>query len=359
MNRVFNFSAGPATLPLEVLQEVHNEFLDYKGSGMSIIESSHRSPQYDEINDSCMALAKEIFGLGDDYHVIFMGGGASTQFAMIPMNFLTPGTTAAYVNTGVWAKKAIKEAKSIGKVHVAASSEDKNFGYIPKKIDVPKDAVYLHLTSNNTIFGTQYQTFPEVSVPLICDMSSDIASRVHDFTKFDLIYAGAQKNIGPAGATLILISDKMLQKCNENVPTMLSYKTHADKKSLFNTPPVFGVYIMKLVFEWIKKQGGLAAIEKANLAKKERVYQMIDLYPDYYKGTVVPEDRSWMNITFRLPSEALEKKFIAEAKENKMSGLKGHRDVGGIRVSTYNAMPLAGIDCLVQFMEQFKKDNPA
>lgn len=359
MNRVFNFSAGPATLPLEVLQIAHDEFFDYKGSGMSIIESSHRSPQYDEINESCIALTREIFGLGDDYHVLFMGGGASTQFAMVPMNFLLPGTTAAYINTGVWSKKAIKEAKNIGNVHIAATSEDTNFNYIPKELDVPSNAVYLHLTSNNTIFGTQYQKFPEVSVPLVCDMSSDIGSRVHDFTKFDLIYAGAQKNIGPAGATLIIISDKMLQKCNENVPTMLSYQTHAKKKSLFNTPPVFSIYIMKLVFEWIKKQGGLAAVEKVNLAKQERVYQMLDLYPDYYKGTVVPEDRSWMNITFRLPNEELEKKFIAEAKENKMSGLKGHRDVGGIRVSTYNAMSLEGIDCLVGFMEQFKKDNPA
>lgn len=358
-NRIFNFSAGPATLPLEVLKIVQDEFLDYKGSGMSIIESSHRSPQYDEINESCMALFRELLGLDDSFHVMFLGGGASTQFAMIPMNFLKPGTTAAYVDTGTWAAKAIKEAQKIGMVEVVASTKESNYDHIPTGFDIPSDAEYLHLTSNNTIFGTQFQSFPESDIPLICDMSSDIASRRHDFSKFDMIYAGAQKNLGPAGVTIVIMSDRFLDKCNENVPTMCYYKTHAEKKSLFNTPPVFSIYVVKLVLEWIKNRGGIEAVEKDNVAKKECIYQLIDLCPDYFKGTVQTDSRSWMNITFRLPNEELEKKFIAEAKSSGMSGLKGHRSVGGIRVSTYNAMPKEGIDTLVKFMESFKQANPA
>ncbi|KAA3634039.1 MAG: 3-phosphoserine/phosphohydroxythreonine transaminase [Calditrichaeota bacterium] len=359
MGRIYNFSAGPATLPLDVLKQAQEEFLDYKGSGMSLIESSHRSPQYDEVNETTMALFKEIMGLDDSYHVLFMGGGASTQFALIPMNFLSKDKTAAYVDTGAWAKKAAKEAKLFGTVHSAASSADANYDHIPQAFDIPSEAVYAHFTSNNTIFGTQYQSFPDCPVPMVCDMSSDILSRRHDFSKFDLIYAGAQKNLGPAGATVVILKDELLQKANEGLPTMFAYKTHANKKSLFNTPPVFPIYIVKLVLEWIKKSGGLEAIEKANFAKKERIYQLIDLHPDYFKGTVKPDSRSWMNITMRLPNEDLEKKFISEAKAAGMSGLKGHRDVGGIRVSTYNAMPKEGIDTLAQFMEDFKSKNPA
>lgn len=360
MSRIFNFSAGPATLPFEVLEIAQKEFLDYKGSGMSLIESSHRSPEYDEINDSCIALFHEILGLDDSFQVVFLGGGASTQFAMIPMNFLTKDKTAAYVDTGAWSSKAIKEAKLFGNVHIAASSKESSYDHIPKEFDIPSNTAYVHLTSNNTIFGTQYQSFPDCGdVPMVCDMSSDIASRRRDFSKFDIIYAGAQKNLGPAGVTVVIISDKMLQKANEGLPTMLTYKTHVEKKSLFNTPPVFSIYIVRLVLEWIKKNGGIEGIEKANLAKQERIYQMMDLYPDYFKGTVKPDSRSWMNITMRLPNEDLEKKFIAEAKAAGMSGLKGHRSVGGIRVSTYNAMPIEGIDKLAQFMDDFKKNNPA
>ena len=357
--RTINFNAGPAALPLDVLKTAQAEFLDYRGTGMSVLEISHRSAEYDEINDAVPVLVRELLGLSDDYHVAFMGGGASTQFATIPMNFLAAGKTACYADTGAWSNKAIKESKKLGKTEVVASSKDDNYTFIPD-IDlskVPSDAAYLHVTSNNTIHGTQYHSFPKLSVPLICDMSSDIASRRLDYKAFDMIYAGAQKNIGPAGATLVIIKDSLLQKCSDAIPTMLNYKTHAEQKSVYNTPPVFAVYLIRLVLEWVKKQGGLQAIEKVNNAKQERVYQMMDLHPDFYRGTARQQDRSWMNLTMRLPSEELEKKFISEAKAAGMVGLKGHRSVGGIRVSSYNAVPLAGIDKLVAFMEKFRKAN--
>lgn len=358
--RVINFNPGPAALPLDVLKKVQAEFLDYRGTGMSVLEISHRSAEYDEINDATPVLVRELLGLSDDYQVVFMGGGASTQFATIPMNFLAQGKTACYSDTGEWASKAIKEAKKIGKTEVVASSKEDKYTLIPE-IDaskLPSDAAYLHVTSNNTIHGTQMHAFPKPKgVPLICDMSSDIASRRLDFKAFDMIYAGAQKNIGPAGVTLVIVKDNLLQKCSETIPTMLNYKTHADKKSVYNTPPVFAIYIMRLVLEWVKAQGGLAAIEKTNNAKQERVYQMMDLHPDFYRGTARAKDRSWMNLTMRLPSEELEKKFVSEAKAQGMVGLKGHRSVGGIRVSLYNAVPLAGVDKLVAFMEKFRKAN--
>lgn len=357
-HRIYNFNPGPATLPLDVLKTVQQELLDYRGTGMSVMEISHRSAEYDDINDTCMALFREILGLDDSYHVLFMGGGASTQFALIPINFLAEGKTGAYVDTGEWAGRAIKEAGKIGKVHVAGSSKESNYDHIPAKLDIPKGAAYLHLTSNNTIFGTQYQSFPDSGgIPLICDMSSDIASRCHDFTKFDMIYAGAQKNLGPAGVTVVIIKQSLVEKCAAGKPTIFTYKTHADKKSLYNTPPAFSVYIVKLVLEWVKKQGGLKAVEKVNQAKKDCIYRLMDKYPDYYRGTVKPDSRSWMNITLRLPSEELEKKFISEAKAAGMGGLKGHRSVGGIRVSLYNAMPLEGAEKLAGFMEEFKKKN--
>jgi len=359
-NRVFNFNPGPSTLPLEVLKIVQEELLDYRGTGMSIIESSHRSPEFDEINNQAMALAKEILGLGDNYKVLFMTGGASTQFALIPLNFLNQGQVGAYVDTGSWSNKAIKEAEIIGKAHLAASSKADNYTYIPKMSDIkyPDNAAYLHITSNNTIKGTQYHQFPDTgNVPLICDMSSDIASRRLDYKKFSLIYAGAQKNLGPAGVTLVIIREDLLAKCKDGLPTMFSYKTHAEKDSLYNTPPAFGIYVMKLVFEWIKKQGGLAAVEKVNQAKKDAIYSVIDKYPDYYKGTVKPDSRSWMNLTLRLPNEDLEKKLIGDAKKAGFIGLKGHRSVGGVRVSLYNAMPLEGAKKLAEFMEAFKNAN--
>jgi phosphoserine aminotransferase len=358
--RVFNFNAGPSTLPLDVLKIVREELLDYRGTGMSIMESSHRAPEFDEVNNSAMALAKELFALGDKYHVLFLTGGASTQFAMIPMNFLGNGQVGAYVDTGTWSTKAIKEAGILGNMHLAASSKEEGFTRVPKpgEIAYPDNTAYLHITSNNTIKGTQYHQFPDTGdVPLMCDMSSDIASRKIDFSRFSLVYAGAQKNLGPAGVTLAIIRDDLLAKCKDGLPSMFSYKTHAAKNSLYNTPPCFAIYIMKLVMEWVKNQGGVEAVEKINIAKKDIIYRLIDQYPDFYKGTVEPDSRSWMNVTMRLPSEDLEKKLIADGKAAGFVGLKGHRSVGGVRISMYNAMPLEGVEKLADFMERFRKAN--
>ena len=359
-NRVFNFNPGPSTLPLDVLKIVQAELLDYKGTGMSIMESSHRAAEYEEINNQAMALTKELMGLDGSYKVLFLGGGASTQFAMIPLNFLGEGQVGAYVDTGTWSSKAIKEASIIGTAHQAASSKDAGYKFIPKQKDIhiPDNAAYLHITTNNTIKGTQYHYVPDPgSIPLIADMSSDICSRTFDFKKFDMFYAGAQKNLGPSGVTMVVIKDSLLAKCKDGNPTMFDYRIHAEKDSLYNTPPSFGVYIVKLVLEWIKKQGGLKAVEKVNRDKKDAVYGVIDKHPDYFKGTADKDSRSWMNITLRLPSEDLEKKFIAEAKSKGMVGLKGHRSVGGIRVSLYNAMTLEGAQAVARFMEDFKKAN--
>jgi phosphoserine aminotransferase len=358
--RVFNFNPGPAVLPLEVLEIIKADIPDYKGTGMSVMEISHRSKDFEEINNAAMALMRELMGLGENYKVLFLGGGASTQFAMIPMNFLPQGKTAAYVDTGSWSNKAVKEGKLLGQVHVAASTKDINYTKLPKIADIkfPADAAFLHITSNETIHGNQFAEFPETgNVPLICDMSSDFLSRRRDFGKFSVIYAGAQKNIGPAGVTVIIMREEMLAKCKDGNPTMFDYRTHAKENSLYNTPPAFGIYVVRLVLEWVKKQGGLQAIEKVNCAKKDRIYGVMDAHPDYYKGTVDKGSRSWMNITMRLPSEDLEAKFIAEAKGKGFIGLKGHRSVGGIRVSLYNAMTIDGANQLADFMEAFKKAN--
>lgn len=358
--RIFNFNPGPATLPLEVLEIMQGELLDYRGTGMSVLEISHRSPEYDEINTGAETLIKELMGLGDDYRVLFMTGGASTQFAIIPMNFLAGGKTGAYVDTGTWSTKAIKEAELIGKMHLAASSKDQSYSRIPglNEIDLPKDAAYLHITTNNTIKGTQWHEFPDTgNVPLIADMSSDVLSHRVDFSKFAMIYAGAQKNLGPAGVTVVVIRKDMIEKTDESLPTMFRYTTYAGKDSLYNTPPVVAVYALKLVLEWIKKQGGLAAVEKTNRAKQERIYQLMDLHPEFFRGTAEPRSRSWMNATMRLPSEDLEKQLISEAKAAGFGGLKGHRSVGGIRVSMYNAMTLEGVQKLADFMLEFQKKH--
>ena len=359
-NRVFNFNPGPAAIPLDVLKIIQEELLDYRGTGMSIMESSHRAAEFDEINETTMSLVRELMGLDEKYHVLFMTGGASTQFALIPMNFLPEDQVGAYVDTGSWSSKAVKECQILGKMHLAASSKGDNYRRIPKpeEIKFPGNAAYLHITSNNTIKGTQWHWWPEKSkTPLICDMSSDIMSRNLDFKQFSLIYAGAQKNLGPSGVTLVVIHDDLLKKGKEGLPTMFRYNTYAENKSLYNTPPAFGVYVMKLVLEWVKKQGGLFGMEKLNTAKKERIYQAMDLNPDFYKGTVDNDSRSWMNITLRLPNEDLEKKFIAEAKSAGFVGLKGHRSVGGIRVSLYNAVSLEAAEKLAGFMESFRKKN--
>jgi phosphoserine aminotransferase len=358
VNRNVNFNPGPAALPLEVLKIVQEELLEYQGSGMSILESSHRSKEFEAINDQTIALVHELFGLSADYQVLFMGGGAATQFALVPMNFVSDSQMAAYVDTGSFAFNALKECQIVAKAHVAFSSKEQKYGRIPamSEIKYPEAVSYLHICSNNTIEGTQYQEFPDTGVvPLVADMSSDIASRQVNFKKFSLIYAGAQKNLGPAGVTLVIIRNDFLAKAKKGLPTMLSYQTFADHKSLYNTPPVFAVYIMKLVLEWINSKGGLAGVEKINRAKKDLLYSAIDAAADFYKSTVEKDSRSWMNVTMRMPTEDLENKFIADAKKEGLIGLKGHRSVGGIRFSIYNATSLEDIRKTVNFMDRFRK----
>jgi phosphoserine aminotransferase len=358
VKRNVNFNPGPAALPLDVLKIVQEELLDYQGSGMSILESSHRAKEFEAINDQTIALVHEILGIGPDYQVLFMGGGASAQFALIPMNFIGDGQTAAYVDTGEFANKALKECQIVAKAHVAFSSKEEKYRRVPKmnEIKYPENVTYLHICSNNTIEGTEFQEFPDTGkVPLIADMSSDIASRQLDYKKFSLFYAGAQKNLGPAGVALVVIRDDFLAKGKKDLPTIFTYKTFADNKSLYNTPPVFGVYIMKLVLEWIKSNGGLAGVEKINAAKKDLLYSAIDAAPDFYKGAAEKASRSWMNVTIRLPTEDLENKFVADAKKEGLIGLKGHRSVGGIRFSIYNAVSLEDLQKTVDFMGRFHK----
>jgi phosphoserine aminotransferase len=359
VKRNVNFNPGPAALPLDVLKIVQEELLDYQGSGLSILESSHRAKEYETINDQAQSLIRELFGLDSRFHVLFLGGGASTQFAMIPMNFIGEGQMAAYIDTGDFAAKALKDCQTVARAHIAFSSKEEKYRRMPRmnEIKYPQDVAYLHLCSNNTIEGTQWQEFPETgSVPLVADMSSDIASRQRDFKKFSLIYAGAQKNLGPAGVTLVIIRDDFYAKIKKTgLPVMLTYKTHVDNKSLYNTPPVFAVYITKLVLEWIKGQGGIIGVEKINRSKKDLLYGAIDASPDFYRSTVEKDSRSWMNVTMRMPTEDLENKFIAEAQKEGLLGLKGHRSVGGIRFSIYNAVSLADIQKTVDFMEKFRK----
>ncbi|MFH1382877.1 MAG: 3-phosphoserine/phosphohydroxythreonine transaminase [Chloroflexota bacterium] len=358
VKRNVNFNPGPAAVPLEVLKIVQGELLDYQGTGISILESSHREKEFEAVNDQAIALVRELLGLGTDYQVLFLGGGASTQFDLIPMNFIGDGQMAAYIDTGEFASKALKACQTVAKVHVAFSSKEEKYRRVPKmsEIQYPGEVAYLHICANNTIEGTQFQEFPDTgNIPLVSDMSSEIASRRLDFRKFSLIYAGAQKNLGVAGVTLVVIRDDFLAKAQKGLPPMLSYKTHADSKSLYNTPPVFGVYIMKLVLEWIKSKGGLAGLEKMNAAKKDLLYGAIDASPDFYKGAAEKESRSWMNVTMRLPTEDMENKFIADAKKEGLLGIKGHRSVGGIRFSIYNAVSLEDIQKLVEFMGNFRK----
>jgi phosphoserine aminotransferase len=357
--RVHNFNAGPAVLPEEVLKEVQAEMIDYRGNGLSVMEMSHRSKAYDEIITDARQTLLRLMGLGDDYVALYLQGGASTQFLMIPMNFCPEGKVANYIDTGTWATKAWKEAKKIGKAyHIAATSEDKAFTYIPKTWELSENPAYLHITTNNTIRGTEWKIDPDVpaGVPLIADMSSNFLSRPLDFNKYDLIYGGAQKNIGPAGATFVAIRKSLLETAQAGLPTMLDYNTHASKDSMFNTPPAFSIYVIGKVLRWIENNGGLEARQKYNEEKAAYLYNIFDS-SDFYRGTVVPEDRSLMNIPFRLPSEELEKKFIAEAAEKGMIGLKGHRSVGGCRASVYNSLPMKAAQDLAQFMLEFEKKN--
>jgi len=333
---------------------------DFQGTGMSILEISHRSDAFEK----CLARAKQnlrdIMDIPNDYEIIFVGGGASTQFAMIPMNFLGDDQTADYVCTGEWAQKAIKEAKLFGKVNTAASSEKESFRYIPKEFKFTADARYVHITTNNTVYGSQWHTFPETgAVPLFADMSSDIMSHKVDIRKFSLIYAGAQKNLGPAGVTVVIIRKNLLERVvpNRKIPTMLQYKTHVEKDSLYNTPPVFAIYVIALVTDWTKQIGGLAKIEELGQQKAKLVYDTIDAYPEFYRGMIDKDSRSKMNATFRLPTEELEKKFASEAEARGFLGLKGHRSVGGMRISMYNAMTVDGIQALCAFMHEFVKKH--
>jgi phosphoserine aminotransferase len=337
------------------MKKAQDELLDFNGMGLSIMEISHRSKEFTGVIETAEAKIKSLLGVPDNYSIMFIQGGASLQFGMIPMNLLKGGK-ADYVNTGAWAKKAIKEAKLFGTVNIAGTSEDKNFNYIPD-IQLSDDAVYVHVTSNETIGGVQFQSFPDTgNIPMIADMSSDIFSRRLDVSKFGMIYAGAQKNMGPAGATLVIMRNDLIENGADNLTTMLSYKTHMEKKSMYNTPPCFAVYIVKLVMDWLEANGGLEAAETRNAEKANLLYDTIDNL-SIYNGTAEKKDRSKMNVTFRITPEELEAKFIGEATAQGLMGLKGHRSVGGCRASIYNAMPIEGVKELVKFMEKFEKEN--
>lgn len=354
--RLHNFSAGPAVLPEEVLLEVRDELPVFKNIGASILEISHRSSTYSTIEESAKKRLKSLLGLGEDWHILFLQGGASMQFYQVPLNFLPREGTADYILTGSWAKKAYKEAKQVGQPRAAATSEDKNFSYIPDPASWNLDphAAYLHFTSNNTIFGTQFADEPNARVPLVCDASSDFLSRRMEIDRYGLIYAGAQKNVGPAGVTVVLIREDFLQKRNQPLPTMLDYGTHVGE--LFNTPPVFAVYIVEKVLRWLEDLGGLPAMEATNVSKAAKLYGRID-FSEFYRGTAETKSRSKMNVTFRLPSEDLEKKFVEQTKTAGFLGLKGHRSVGGVRASIYNACPEDSVAALVSFMDEFERKN--
>ncbi|MEG8947798.1 3-phosphoserine/phosphohydroxythreonine transaminase [Rosettibacter firmus] len=358
--RIYNFSAGPAVLPEEVLLEAQKDLFSYKGTGMSVMEMSHRGKIFEQIIKEAEADLRKLLDINDNYAVLFLQGGATLQFSMVPLNLMPPKNKADYIITGSWAKKAMKEAKRVGTVNIAASTESENFSRLPKQseLKLDPDASYVHFTSNNTIYGTQWKTEPEVgNVPLVCDASSDILHKKIDVNKYGLIYAGAQKNIGPAGVTLVIIRKDLLERSSDELHTYLNYKVHVENNSLYNTPATFGIYIAGLVFKWLLNMGGLDEMYKRNVEKAKILYDAIDSSDGFYRGTVVPEDRSLMNVTFRLPNEELEKKFIEEAKKRDLDGLKGHRSVGGIRASIYNAFPKKGVETLVTFMEEFRKNN--
>lgn len=352
-NKVHNFSAGPGVLPAEVIKQAADAVINFDNLNLSLLEISHRSKEYVAVMEEAMALTKELLGLKEGYQVLFLGGGASLQFAMVPYNLLKTNGTAAYINTGVWASKAIKESKIVGNTNVIASSEDKKFSYIPKGFEIPRDADYLHFTSNNTIYGTQFKKFPESPIPLVCDMSSDIFSRQVDGNKFALIYAGAQKNMGPAGATMVAVKEDMLGKTGRTMLSMLDYKVHIKGESMYNTPPVFPIYVTMLTLRWLKQNGGVAWIEQINEQKAAAMYAEIDRNA-MFVGTTAVEDRSNMNVTFVMNNPALEPEFDKLWKEAHISGIRGHRDVGGYRASLYNALPLESVQALVEVMKAFE-----
>ena len=357
--RVHNFNAGPATLPVPVLERARDEMLDWANTGMSVMEVSHRSKEFDAMHHEAMSLVKELMGWPDGYKVLWLQGGASTQFLMVPQNLSVPGKPMEYVNTGAWSKKAIKEAKLFGEVKVVASSEDKNFSYIPKDVSFSEDAAFAHITGNNTIFGTEWHYDPKVpsDVPLVVDMSSNLMDKVIDVKRIALLYAGVQKNLGPAGVTLAVIREDLLPKAPEKAPTMLKYSTHAAEDSLFNTPPCWAIYICKLVLEYMKEKGGVPNFERINREKAKLLYDAIDASGGFYKGHAEVGSRSLMNVTFKLPTEDMEKQIVDEAKKAGMVGLKGHRSVGGMRASIYNAMSMDGVKHLVEFLKDFQAKN--
>ena len=359
MGRVYNFAAGPSMLPEEVLKIAQKEMLDYRGTGMSVMEMSHRSKTFDEIIKEAASLLRTIMNIPQNYRVLFLQGGASTQFAMVPLNLFRKSRSADYMNTGSWSTKAIEEASRYGKVNVVASSKDKNFTYIPKfaKDMFNPGADYVHITTNNTIYGTRYTAFPDTgAVPLVADMSSNILSEAVDVSKFGLIYAGAQKNIAPAGLTVVIIREDLIGHAMDITPAMLDYKIHANKDSLYNTPPCYCIYIALLVFKWLLQIGGIPEMEKINREKAALLYDVID-NSKLYRGIARPENRSLMNVTFVLPSEELNQKFVKDSEKEGFVSLKGHRSVGGLRASIYNAFPLQGVKKLVDFMKKFESQN--
>ena len=357
--RIFNFSAGPAILPLPVLEQAQRDLVALPGVGMSILEISHRSKTFDEILEHAQSSLRALLGLPDNYHVLFLQGGASLQFSMVPMNLLAKDKSADYIITGSWSQKAVKEAKRVGIVNIVATTEDGNFSRIPQQDELKLDnsAAYVHITTNNTIFGTEWKTEPEVGdVPLIADASSDILARPLPIEKYALLYAGAQKNMGPSGVTLVIIRDDLLERIPDDLHTMLDYRTYVKNNSLYNTPNTFGIYIISLVCKWLQEKGGLGAMKSENEAKAKILYDAIDA-SDFYRGHADADSRSLMNVTFRLPSEELEKQFVKEATAAALDGLKGHRSVGGLRASIYNAFPREGVEALVSFMKDFESKN--
>jgi phosphoserine aminotransferase len=358
-SRVFNFSAGPAVMPLPVLEQAQRELVSLPGVGMSVMEISHRSKTFEDLLNGAIADVRRLAAVPDSYKVLMLQGGASLQFSMVPMNLLTAGSTADYVDTGTWADKAIKEAKRVGRVNVTGSTKADNFNRIPRASELAftPDAAYVHITSNNTIEGTEWHTLPDTgNVPLVADASSDIFSRPIDVGRFGLIYAGAQKNLGPSGVTLVIIREDLVSRSHGDLPTMLSYKVQSENNSLYNTPNTFGIYILGLTIRWIASLGGLPGIARANERKAATLYAEVDR-TGFYRGTAQKDSRSLMNVTFRLPSESLEKTFEKEATAAGLDGLKGHRLVGGMRASIYNAFPQEGVDALVQFMREFERKN--
>jgi phosphoserine aminotransferase len=358
LKRAYNFNPGPAVLPLEVLQEAQAELLDFKGTGMSVMEISHRSKEFEAVIQTAEGDLRELLGIPSNYKIMFLQGGATLQFAMLAMNLRAAGS-ADYIVTGAWSKIALKEAQKLGTARTAANTEADGFNCLPAKLDLDPNAAYVHMTSNETIHGVEFfsEPTPPAGVPLVCDTSSDFVSRPIDVSKYGMIYGGAQKNAGPAGVTVVIIRDDLVERTPANLPVMLDYKTLAASGSLHNTPPAFSIYIVGLVFKWAKKVGGLAAIEKANRIKAGLVYKAIDESGGFYRGHARPEARSLMNIPFRLPSEELEEAFAKEAKAASLIGLKGHRSVGGMRASIYNAMSVEGTEALVGFMKEFQKKH--